>query len=99
MGERVATSSTVFMVRVYIPSLMRGLTDGQDVVVVVGGTVRDVIDNLDRAYPGVKERLIEDGQFKSSISVAIDGEVTSLGVLAKVNAESEIHFLTAIAGG
>ena len=87
------------MATVYIPSLMRNLTQGQDTVEVPGSTIRQIIDNLDKAYPGIKERLVEDDQIKPSISVAIDGEVTSLGMLGKVEENSEVYFLPAIGGG
>ena len=87
------------MATAYIPSLMRNLTQGQDTVEVPGSTVLQVINNLDKAYPGIKERLVEDNQIKPNISVAIDGEVTSLGMLGKVAENSEVYFLSAIGGG
>ena len=87
------------MATVFIPSLMRNLTGGQDKVEVSGSTVRQIIDNLDGMYAGFKDRLVENGRIRSNISVAIDGEITSLGMLEKVEEHSEVHFLPAIAGG
>ncbi len=84
---------------VFIPSPMRSLTGGKEIVDVDGSTVRQVVEALERAYPGMKERLVEDGQIKSNISVAVDGEVTTLGMLESVGENSEIHFLPAISGG
>ena len=66
---------------------------------VEGSSVRRIVDNLDKAYPGIEERLVENGRIKSNISVAIDGEVTPLGMLGKVGEDSEVHFLPAIGGG
>ena len=43
--------------------------------------------------------LVEDDRVKPNISVAVDGEVTPLGMLEKVNEDSEVHFLPAIGGG
>ena len=87
------------MATVFIPSLMQSLTDGQSTVQIQGTTVRQIIDNLDSEYPGVKDRLVEDGRVKPNISVAVDGEVTPLGMLEKVSENSEVHFLPAIGGG
>ena len=87
------------MAIVFIPSLMQGLTDGENRVEIGGATVRQIINNLDARYPGLKDRLVENNRVKPNISVAIDGEVTTLGMLGKVNESSEVHFLPAIGGG
>ena len=87
------------MATVFIPSLMQNLTDGKHEVEVAGATVRQIINNLETAFPGMKERLLDQGQIKPNISVAVDGEVTPLGLLEKVGEDSEVHFLPAIGGG
>ena len=87
------------MATVFIPSLMQKLSDGQTNVEVEGSNVRQIVDNLDALYPGFKERIVEDDRIKGSISVAIDGEITPLGILGKVGENSEVHFLPALGGG
>ena len=87
------------MATVFIPSLMQKLSDGKNRVEVEGSSVRQIVNNLDAEYPGFKERLVEDGRIKGNISVAIDGEITPLGMLEKVGKNSEVHFLPAIGGG
>ena len=87
------------MATVFIPSLMQTLTDGEKQVRVEGSTVRQVINNLEGMYPGFKERLVEDDRVKPNISVAVDGEVTPMGMLERVSDDSEVHFLPAIGGG
>ena len=87
------------MATVYIPSLMQKLSDGQSKVEIEGASVRQIVNNLDAEYPGFKERLVEDGRIKGNISVAIDGEITPLGMLEKVGENSEVHFLPALGGG
>ncbi len=47
----------------------------------------------------MKERLVADNRVKPNISVAVDGEVTPMGMLEKVGESSEVHFLPAIGGG
>ena len=87
------------MATVFIPSLMQKLSDGNNSVQVEGATVRQIVNNLDEIYPGFKDRLVENGSIKGNISVAVDGEITPLGMLEKVGENSEIHFLPAIGGG
>lgn len=87
------------MATVFIPSLMQSLTEGKSQVQVEGSTVRQIINNLDSEYPGVKARLVDDDRVKPNISVAVDGEVTPLGMLQRVGENSEVHFLPALGGG
>ena len=87
------------MATVFIPSLMRKLTDDHERVVVTGSTVRQIVNNLEDEYPGIKDRLVDGHRIKPSISVAVDGEVSPMGLLEKVRDESEVHFLPAIGGG
>jgi molybdopterin synthase sulfur carrier subunit len=75
------------------------MTDGVKQVELEGRNVRQVIDRLDELYPGMKSRLVEDGQIRPNLAVAIDGEVARMGLLEKVGEESEVHFVPAIGGG
>ena len=61
--------------------------------------MRQVIGNLDVVYPGIQAKLVDGGRLRPNISVAIDGEISPLGLLEPVLPNSEIHFLTAIKGG
>jgi molybdopterin synthase sulfur carrier subunit len=87
------------MATVYIPSLMQKLSDGKSKVEIEGASVRQIVNNLEAQYPGFKERLVDDGRIKGNISVAVDGEITPLGMLEKVAENSEVHFLPALGGG
>ena len=83
----------------WIPSLMQKLTDGKHNVEVEGETVRQVVDALETRYPGFKGRIVDGDRIKTEIAVAIDGEVVTAGLRAKVGPDSEVHFLPALAGG
>ena len=87
------------MATVFIPSLMQKLTHGETTVTVEGQSVREIIDNLEEKYPGTKERLVDKFKIKNGITVAVDGEISPIGILEKVDANSEIHFLPAVGGG
>ena len=87
------------MPTVWVPALMRDLTGGAPEVSVAGRTVRQVVDSLEAAYPGSRARLCAGDRLKPSVSVAVDGVVTRLGLRQPVEEQSEIHFLPAVAGG
>jgi len=84
---------------VYIPAAWRELAGGRSSVEAPGSTVRQVIDNLERGWPGLRERLLENDRLRPNISVAVDGEVSPLGLLEKVPPAGEVHFVMAIRGG
>jgi len=84
---------------VYIPTLLQALTGGKGTIEAEGATVRQVIENLDQSYPGLRERLLDEGRLRPNISVAVDGEISPMGLLEKVGPSSEVHFVAAIKGG
>ena len=87
------------MATVFIPPPLRSLTEGQELVEAQGRNVRDVIDDLDARFPGFAERICDGEQLRPGLAVAVGTTVTSLGLLAKVDPDSEVHFLPAISGG
>lgn len=78
---------------------MRKFTGGEEYIVLSGATVREVIDNLESRYPGIKERLCEEDRLKPGIAIYINGLLTRGSLLERVDADAEIHFLPAIGGG
>jgi molybdopterin synthase sulfur carrier subunit len=84
---------------VWIPALLRDLTGGQERVSAAGETVRQVIDALEERYPGMRERLCEDGRLRPNIALVVDGAVSRQRLRQKLGADSEVHFVPAIGGG
>jgi molybdopterin converting factor small subunit len=87
------------MALVFIPSLMRTVTGGKDRVEVEGRTLRQVIDALDRAYPGMKELVLAGDRPRPGVALAVNGNVTTVGLLAEVPDGAEVQILPAIGGG
>lgn len=87
------------MPRVYIPALLRTLTGGRAEVEVAGATVREIVANLEAQYPGMQDRLVEGGRLRPNVSVAVNDEITPLGLMEAVPPSGEVHFITAIRGG
>ncbi len=89
------------MPEVWLPTRLRSFTGGQQSVQVAGRTVRQVIDNLEAAFPGLKAELYdaEEDLVMPGMAVVVDGETSQLGLLERVQEDSEIHFLPALGGG
>jgi molybdopterin synthase sulfur carrier subunit len=86
---------------VWLPPRLQRLTGGQQVVQIAGETVRQLIDNLESAYPGLKAELYdeEEDMVMPGMAVIVDGETSQLGLLERVQEQSEVHFLPALGGG
>ena len=87
------------MPSVRIPTPLRRLTGEKDEVDINASNVADLIEELENQFPGIKERLVEDGAIRSNLAVAIDGEIARMGLLERVGENSEVHFVPAIGGG
>ena len=87
------------MPEAWIPSEARKLTNGQQRVCVSGSTLRQLLDNLDEAYPGIRAYLCDDDGIKPGLAVIVDGEAINVGLLQRLHEDSEVHFLPAIGGG
>ena len=87
------------LLTVFVPTMLQTMTHGVKQIDMEADNVRQVIDRLETLYPGMKDRLIESGQIRSNLAVAIDGEVARMGLLEKIGEAREIHFVPAIGGG
>ena len=90
------------MSSVFIPSPLRRYTAGQSKVQVSGDTISELIENLERQYPGVKSRLCDDsGQIKRYVNVFVnDEEIRALqGANTRLADKDEITIVPAMAGG
>jgi sulfur-carrier protein len=87
------------MAVVWIPSMMRDLTGSQDRVEAPGGTVAEVVEALEKAYPGFKDRLLVKGQLAPGIMATVDGKRALRGLQQPVAEDSEVRFLPIMGGG
>ena len=89
------------MATVWIPSPYRALAGGATTVVVPGATVRQITRNLDKAYPGFWERLVDEerDRIRAGVSVVVNGVVVGYALHEPVGEDDEVHYLPAIAGG
>jgi len=84
---------------VWIPSLHRDLANGAERVTLSGDTVADLVDELEARFPGMQDRLCEDGRIRPYIAVSVNGEISHRGLRHRLTETSEIHFIPALSGG
>ena len=89
-------------VRVRIPTPLRRYTGGAEEVAVDAETVSAVVEDLERKFPGIKERLCdEQGRVRRFVNVYVNGDdirfLSSLETTVKDG--DEISIVPAIAGG
>ena len=85
-----------------IPTALRRLTAGADVIEVEPGTVHEIIARLDESYSGFRSRVCEpDGQLRRFINIYVNGEdIRFLNNLSTpVPDGAELSIILAIAGG
>lgn len=81
------------MTKVGIWGSLRSATDGQAEVEVEARNVKEMLDRLVEAYPGLAP------QIERGVSVSIDGKVYRDGLLAPIKPDSEVFLLPRLAGG
>ncbi|MGC3023768.1 MoaD family protein [Burkholderia sp. DN3021] len=89
------------MAIVNIPTIMRSLTGALKVVEAHGSTLDDVIDSLESTYPGLRQRLVQDGRLHRFVNVYVnDDDIRFKGGLSAAVADGDtITILPAVAGG
>ena len=87
------------MATIFIAAQLRILTAGTEQLEMDVHNVREVIDQLEQQFPGIRDRLCQENQISPSLQVSIDSVITSRGMIAKIQPNSEVHFIPAIAGG
>ncbi|AQW32079.1 MoaD/ThiS family protein (plasmid) [Ralstonia syzygii subsp. celebesensis] len=86
---------------VHIPALLRPLTNDQKRVEASGASVQEVIEYLDRSHPGIKARLMQDGQLHRFMNIYVNDDDIRFGgeLAAPVREGDSITILPAVAGG
>lgn len=88
--------------KVRIPTPLRKLTKEQETVSAAGSNVGQLIEDLERQFPGIKERLCdEQGQLRRFVNVYLNDEDIRFlqGQQTAVKDGDEVSIVPAIAGG
>ena len=86
---------------VRIPTPLRPLTGGNDEVKASGKTVGAVIEDLEKRFPGVRDRLLDDKGVRRFVNIFVgDEDIRFLdGLKTELKGGEQITIVPAIAGG
>jgi len=88
---------------VKIPTPLRRVTNGEASAIVLGGSLRDGLNELETQFPGLKERIVDanSGELHRFVNIYVNGEDVRFlqGLLTTVNDGDEISIVPAVAGG
>lgn len=90
------------MITVRIPTPLRPLTKGQGEVQASAATVAEMIDTLNGAHPGIKDRLCDDkGELRRFVNIYVNEEDIRFlsGKDTPLKDGDEMSIVPAIAGG
>ena len=89
-------------VHVRVPTPLRKFTNGVDEVAAQGNTVRTLMEDLERQFPGIKERICDEtGKIRRFVNIYVNGD----DIRFLQNLETSLHegdsisIVPAIAGG
>ncbi len=89
-------------VTVNIPTPLRKLTNNESEVSLEAGSVSELVDNLEAAYHGIAEKLLDDkGEIRRYVNVFVNDEDIRFldGKATALKDGDNISIVPAIAGG
>jgi molybdopterin converting factor small subunit len=88
-------------IEVRIPTILRTYTGGAKTVEGSGGSLDELITDLEVRHPGLRDRLVDDGALRRFVNVYLnDEDVRFLGGIATPLADGDtVTVLPAVAGG
>ena len=81
------------MTKVFLGSSLKKFTNGVEELEIETTSVKSLIADLERKFPGIAEAL------DSGFALAIDGEVIANPGYEKIKEVSEVRFLSPLKGG
>jgi MoaD family protein len=88
-------------IEVRIPTILRTYTGGEKAVDASGATLSALIDDLEANHPGLKDRLLDDGDLRRFVNVYVNDEDVRFtgGLETTLNDGDQVVVLPAVAGG
>ena len=88
-------------IEVRVPTILRNFTDGEKAVSAQGESLGAAIDDLESNHPGIKERLVEDGDLRRFVNVYVNDEDVRFtgGLQTSLSDGDAVVILPAVAGG
>lgn len=88
-------------ITVNIPTILRPLTDDQKRIEISGFNVLEAIEQMERQYPGIKEKLLTEGKPHSFINIYVNDDDIRFGngLSTHLRDGDSLTILPAVAGG
>lgn len=88
-------------IEVRIPTILRSHTAGEKAVEASGGTLDELIADLESRHPGLRDRLVDDSGLRRFVNIYLnDEDVRFLGGLETPVSDGDVvTVLPAVAGG
>lgn len=88
-------------VQVEIPTILRTYTGDSKKVDAAPGTLQEVIADLDANYPGLEDRLVDNGKLRQFVRIYLNDEDVRFtgGLETQVDDDDVLTILPAVAGG
>src|SRR5258708_18602626 len=88
-------------ITVSIPTILRTHTGGEKRVTATGGTLKDVISDLESNYSGISDRLLDEGKLQRFVNIYVNDEDVrfSGGLDTEISDGDSVTILPAVAGG
>ncbi|PZM77889.1 MAG: MoaD/ThiS family protein [Candidatus Melainabacteria bacterium] len=84
---------------VHIPSPLRSYTNGASKVEAEGASVDEMLDHLDKQFPGIKFRMIdEQSRMRQHIRIFVNKDTVET-VKAPLKSSDEVRIICALSGG
>jgi molybdopterin synthase sulfur carrier subunit len=88
--------------QVRVPVQLRALTNGEEVVSANGKSVLEIIEDIEKRYPGIKDRICEtDGKVRRFVNIFVNEEDIRFldNLQTAISDKDEVSIIPAIAGG
>ncbi len=85
--------------QVLIPSPLRSYTQNLSTVESTGATLAELLNNLDKTYPGIKFRMIDEQEsIRQHIRIYVDRE-PALSLSLSLKGTETVQIVCALSGG
>jgi len=87
---------------VRVPQPLRNLTGGASTVQSSGGTLADCVSALDTSYPGMRDRLLDEGgEIRRFVNIFVNGDDVRFlsGLKTELKDGDEVSIVPTVAGG
>ncbi len=88
-------------IKIEIPTILRPLVNGMNNVTADGSTIRDTIAYLEDSFPGLKERIVSNGNVHRYLNIYVNDEDIRFRdeLDTPVRSGDVVTILPAVAGG